>query len=107
MPGTNAGTGQPISFCCSNCRKGNDYSRQQSRHKGVRMTGKIRPQRNWGHGGARVSQFEMQYECNHCRHIGWSRHIQCERWFLKAGFVLPATARSGCRERSVLHAGNR
>jgi hypothetical protein len=81
--GSNAGTGQPITFQCSQCRKKNDsifrrpYLGPRTGFR-VKLTGKKRPCKQ-GNAGGRNSRHRRQYECLDCGHVGWSRHIDLER----------------------------
>lgn len=74
MPGTNAGTGQPLSFECWRCRQSpcRDW-RGHSRcsHRQTR-TGKTRPYKG-GNRGPRGLMEHHEYVCE-CGHRGWSRH---------------------------------
>lgn len=80
MPGTNAGTGHPITFRCSECRKAYPhgvYSSHYGRMNRVKLTGRKRPA---GSGrGYRKSDFSREYRCLDCGHTGWSTHIDLER----------------------------
>lgn len=90
MPGTNAGTGQPISFQCSHCRQQNrwmGFKRRGGAHA-VRWLGRWRHTRP-GTGGVRNSYWSFEYECGDCGHVGWSRHIEAQRGYLRAGYPLP------------------
>ncbi len=79
MPGTNGGTGRPLSFRCTMCRRADDY-RHKSR-KGwrdrVKLTGRKRrcPPGDYGN---RNSEFRREYLCDDCGHVGWSRHTDLE-----------------------------
>lgn len=96
MPGTNAGTGSPISFRCSACRRlasrskepvfrprrgcvGGTYWRETyhgGRRDRVALTGRTR---NFGTRGARMSATAREYRCLDCGHVGWSRHVDLGR----------------------------
>lgn len=83
MPGTNAGTGRPLTFQCAICRRSR-YCRglfmaHRCRHTQVR-TGRTRPltRQQQGRGGPRVLQHRVEYRCE-CGHVGWSRHVDVER----------------------------
>ena len=88
MPGSNAGTGQPLSFRCSACRKRhgtNEYfdrgprsTRSLGRLDRVRLTGKRNLVRA-GTRGIRTSEYTRQYACKDCDHMGWSRHVDLQR----------------------------
>jgi hypothetical protein len=36
-----------------------------------------------------MSYWKFEYECNDCDHVGWSRHMDAERQYVRAGFELP------------------
>ena len=80
MPGTRAGTGQPISFRCWVQRKGAkihlyprtskiSYITYPEDHAGVR-TGRKRPNQQ---GNLRMMTTAHEYKCE-CGHVGWSKH---------------------------------
>ncbi len=85
MPGTNGGTGQPISFRCSACRKKYGTREYHGEHTGrhgyreeVVLTGvtkEIKARR----GGVRNTNTLRQYRCKHCGHVGSSRHVDLTR----------------------------
>jgi hypothetical protein len=86
MPGTNAGTGNPISFRCYQCRRMGllhrlpsgtlVYRSDQGRVNRVVLTGR---KRATGHGrGYRKSDFVREYLCLDCGHFGWSNHADLE-----------------------------
>ena len=85
MSGSNAGTGRPLWFRCSNCRLRWDWvSWERKGYAGrVVLTGKKRACPP-GRAGSRNSTHKRQYLCLDCRHVGWSRHScleekeQCE-----------------------------
>jgi hypothetical protein len=74
MPGTNAGTGQPITFRC--------WVERRERWKSFRddhvvtMTGRTRPYH--GHTGGRMTTTAYEYRCS-CGHVGWSAHVDAAR----------------------------
>lgn len=78
MPGTNAGTGQPLYFMCHVERRAKWRIRDNAtarawlheRHSPIVRTGKIR--RNVG-GNTRTLSDAYQYRCA-CGHVGWTRH---------------------------------
>ncbi len=82
MPGTNAGTGQPISFRCSRCRRRHGtreyFGERRTSGRGlvdrVMLTGRKRKAPPGG-GGPRNSNYRREYICIDCEHVGWSRHI--------------------------------
>lgn len=73
MAGTKAGTGQPIFFRCSRCRRDRGPSFGWRDH--VRLTGKVR---HVGTFAPRMMDAAVQYECRDCGHVGWSRHFDLE-----------------------------
>lgn len=82
MPGTNAGTGQPLTFQCSNCRNIKGAVRRpgytpRGYIERVRLTGRKRLARH-GNAGGRNSTYKREYKCLDCRHVGWSRHSDLE-----------------------------
>lgn len=84
MPGTRAGTGQPISFQCSKCRLENGRIRITGigRRRGyldeIELTGKTRPVKH-NRESERMTSTHRQYRCKNCGHVGWSRHCDLER----------------------------
>ena len=81
MSGTNGGTGQPIWFCCSECRKTRDGRTNGGPYDAI-LTGRTRkaPQ---GNTRGRNSSFRFEYHCQYCGHVGWSRHVDLEDVFKK------------------------
>lgn len=76
MPGTNAGTGQPLTFRCAKCRIG----RRPGDHRAgtaIILTGRRRDARV--RGGVRMDLIVREYKCMHCGHVGWSRHSDLKR----------------------------
>jgi hypothetical protein len=81
MPGTRAGTGQPITFRCWQCRRQNGtaevFGQLGTLHLGrinrVKLTGR-KLLADDGCAGIRTSRFKRQYTCMDCDHTGWSRH---------------------------------
>lgn len=79
MPGTNAGTGYPLTLRCGKCKRGRDYRsyRDKDMNKGTNLvrTGEVRalPKSQQGHGGIRALQHQVAYKCLDCRHVGWTR----------------------------------
>lgn len=76
MPGTNAGTGRPLTLRCAKCRL--DYVRMRERSGcGTRLerTGRKRPlsKAQEGNGGLRVLLYQLEYRCLDCGHVGWTR----------------------------------
>lgn len=83
MPGTNAGTGQPIHFRCSQCRAEGARWPLGSEHR-VELTGKVRDAKA-GTAGVRNSRRALEYRCLDCDHVGWSRHIDLEHKAIREG----------------------
>jgi len=75
-PGTNAGTGRPLNFCCAKCRRVDHQHRQKLP---VTLTGKRRHLAP-GNYGNRNGEYSVQYTCA-CGHTGWSRHYDINRRF--------------------------
>lgn len=76
MPGTNAGTGQPLHFRCSKCRA-RGASWPFGLKTRVELSGQERPIDD-GNSRGRSTSTLRQYECLDCGHIGWSRHVDLE-----------------------------
>jgi len=79
MPGTNAGTGYPLTFRCAKCKVGWEYKLGSlARRDGTRCiaTGRTKPKRTRGY---RQTDRLVEYRCLDCGHIGWSQHSQMER----------------------------
>ena len=73
MPGTNAGTGQPLTLRCAKCR----LSRSTHRFReGLAATGRVRTVR---HRSVRQTNRKIEYHCLDCGHTGWTQHIDAER----------------------------
>lgn len=75
MPGTNAGTGQPITFQCPMWRR-QPYGRRTVRHQ-VKLTGRKRKRSRCTRG--RMTKFLREFVCLDCGHLGWSAHVDLER----------------------------
>lgn len=75
MPGTNAGTGQPLTLRCGKCRRWRGGHREGTN---LEATGKLRPAE---HRGVRQTNRLIQYRCKDCGHVGWSQHIDAERLY--------------------------
>jgi hypothetical protein len=71
MPGTNAGTGQPLTFKCAKCRI-TDWRTDVD----LEATGRTRPM---AHRGIRQTTRKIEYKCRICGHVGWTQHIDAER----------------------------
>ncbi len=76
MPGSNAGTGWPITVRCAKCRVGSNNRTD----RGTRLvrTGRTRPY-NGGNLGVRGLHTFHEYRCLACKHVGWSRHVDIAR----------------------------
>jgi DNA-directed RNA polymerase subunit RPC12/RpoP len=76
VPGTNAGTGQPLTLRCSKCRR-NFFEMQRRSSCGTNLvrTGVTKPlaKSQRGNGGRRVLQERVQYRCLDCGHVGLTR----------------------------------
>lgn len=92
MPGTNAGTGCPLTFICAKCRvveRRRYYWKYKSRGLDVydfHVTGRRRYRFTGNGGSGRVDPgYQYEYECiaPGCGHVGWSRHIQVKREWLR------------------------
>ncbi len=77
MPGTNAGTGQPITARCGKCRKSSSFYRDAER-RGYRLeaTGRTKKRRHLG--GIRTTNRCIEIKCLDCGHVGWTVHIDAE-----------------------------
>jgi hypothetical protein len=75
MPGTNAGTGYPLTLRCTRCKVG--------RPRGgfdLKATGRTKPiPPHKPQGGYRCTNRMIEYKCETCGHVGWSRHSDGER----------------------------
>jgi len=72
MPGTNAGTGSPITLRCSWCKK----SHIDRPGTNLIATGRFRAVR---YHGIRQTNRKIEYRCKDCGHTGWTQHIDAER----------------------------
>ena len=81
MPGTRAGTGQPISLKCSQCKKQRDLSGTARSGKLLR-TGRTRPYHPRGAHG-RMTTTAHECECKMCGTIGWYAHADAARLALR------------------------
>lgn len=80
--GRSSGTGQPNWFGCTQCRKhwytysrtNGAYGHRHGHVDEVTLTGRVRKVPA-GRGGQRVTFTRYEYRCEHCGHVGWSRHI--------------------------------
>lgn len=87
--GKGAGTGRPLHFQCSNCRKAKGYPARPYLDKGysmqVTLTGKTRSAYDGNACDSRSTCTAVQYTCNFCGHTGWSRHHDIFVKAVKAG----------------------
>jgi hypothetical protein len=74
-PGTNAGTGYPITFKCAKCRKAPHHSHF---NPPLLATGRTRPA---DRKGIRQTTRRIEYYCQDCGHFGWTQHIDAERFY--------------------------
>jgi predicted RNA-binding Zn-ribbon protein involved in translation (DUF1610 family) len=75
MPGTNAGTGQPIHFRCAQCRSTLiRYSRSTPWVKWGWKVFRTGATRGGGRPGIRMLRVSHEYKCQDCGHVGWTRH---------------------------------
>lgn len=84
--GANNGSGWPMFFRCSLCRRENRIT------GGFTLTGKTRPYKG-GNKGVRGSMTFYQYRCRVCEHVGWSRHKDLEHRAEHERLILEATRR--------------
>lgn len=79
--GANNGTGWPIYFRCSACRRQRSSRPFSSEGRGftddVTLTGRTRKYMG-GNRGVRGAATHYEYTCR-CGHTGWSRHKDLER----------------------------
>jgi anti-sigma factor RsiW len=75
VPGTNAGTGCPITLRCAKCkRRGWEHRRGYD----LEVTGRSRARRRAAferRGIRMIRRWVIEYRCRECGHVGWSRHI--------------------------------
>ncbi len=75
MGGRGSGTGQPIQFQCSACRRSrNQRLAGHGRFDRVTLTGKKRHRRRWTGQRVLANGLRVQYLCSDCGHVGWSSH---------------------------------
>lgn len=80
MPGTNAGTGHPLTLRCAKCRLGRDWRRHSDRGTRLEATGKWKRicALEYPIAHLRLTWRRIQYRCLDCGHIGWTRHVDAE-----------------------------
>lgn len=74
MPGTNAGTGCPLTLKCAKCRLSRNWSRNF--REGLVATGRTRAV---SRRSIRQTTRKVEYRCLDCGHVGWTQHIDAER----------------------------
>lgn len=92
MPGTNAGTGYPLTLRCGKCKMGRDWINDHECGTDLEATGRLRriTGAQVGRGGCgRAVFYRAEYRCLTCDHRGWSRHSHVEFLLRAAGFVVP------------------
>lgn len=75
MPGSNAGTGHPITARCAKCRSAL-FQREDRNGYRLEATGRTRKRR--GGIGARCTNRMIEIRCLDCGHVGWTKHIDAE-----------------------------
>jgi ribosomal protein S14 len=105
------GTGWPITFACAKCRKRWLYYRTGSpwRYRSDRpgfnytTTGVVRAltSSQQGNGHNRAAFVRMQYRCDDCGHVGFSRHIEVHRRFVREHGYDPDHVRVERRRRAA------
>lgn len=90
MPGTNAGTGYPLTLRCGKCKVGinfRDFHELQYRGTNLEATGRTRPltRQQQGRCGFGALQYRVEYRCLDCGHVGWTRHVQGAVLLKRAG----------------------
>jgi len=84
--GEAVGTGVPLSFRCSACRRkygtdeyhGQSWSRDRGWVDRVVLTGRERRMKR-GSPCPRSDDVQREYRCRDCGHVGWSRHSDLRR----------------------------
>jgi hypothetical protein len=66
--------GQPHTFRCAKCKRGADAQRQPRVGIDVSLTGRSREQHAEGMNVHHWKPIALEYKCNVCGHVGWSRH---------------------------------
>ena len=77
--GRSAGTGSPVWFSCAACRR-----RGSRGGHNFQLTGRTKPYRSSGALGSRSTATSREYRCT-CGHVGWSNHIDLERFAVRQG----------------------
>lgn len=76
MPGTNAGTGYPLTLRCAKCRKRLQPIRTPPKGYHLAATGRVKRARR---RGIRQTNRRIQIRCLDCGHLGWTQHEDAER----------------------------
>ena len=71
MPGSNNGTGRPLTFRCSICRRNKVHAAHGYANR-IQLTGKKKSSPT--NCGCRNDEWAREYICTDCGHRGWSRH---------------------------------
>lgn len=79
MPGTNAGTGQPLTLRCAKCKT--TWRRDYGGGTNLEATGRTKPV---PHRGIRQTTRKIEYRCRDCGHVGWTQHIDAERLLVES-----------------------
>ena len=82
MPGSNAGTGYPLTLRCAKCKAGRDWENPGDRAgENIEATGRTKPllSSQQGRGNPRALYFRAEYRCKDCGHIGWTR-LKAIKW---------------------------
>jgi hypothetical protein len=97
MPGTNAGTGYPLTLRCAKCKTGRDWRGFDDAGTNLVATGRYRAllSSQIGHGNPRALYYRAEYRCEDCGHTGWSRHSTMQRLLRAAGFAPPVNKGRG------------
>jgi hypothetical protein len=84
MPGTNAGTGYPLTFRCAKCKVGHwgRAQRGDHTHEGLNyVVLERKPSEARGLLARMDRHAKYRYRCNDCRHEGWTRHdLAARKW---------------------------
>lgn len=75
MPGTNAGTGYPLTLRCAKCKRHRDYRRDHWKGTNLVATGKVKKSTGsttWRRQHA--AEFLVGYRCLDCGWEGWTKH---------------------------------
>lgn len=102
--GRGKSAGQPLYFQCSACRKRKGYPPNRLWDKGlildVTLTGKTKAIGD-GNANGRSSNTRVQYKCDNCGHIGWSRHVDIFRKAQRAGIPTAGSEPRKVRKRKT------